>query len=212
MAFGSGKLVRVVLRAVGPGTATVVNTLHYSLNDEALNPANDPQTLADRFRDDVMGPFGAMFTDDWSVQPVEVIQEKDPLNPTAPRSEWGSGVATPGTRSVSSDLLPVAICMVATLKTANIGRRARGRMFIGGSFVEGDQDAGVWNTFPLTAAQTLLDAIPRQPDLAEGANSSTAYWCVYSRTQRAQNLNPYAPSVTDAILKTDVHWLRSREH
>lgn len=79
-----------------------------------------------------------------------------------------------------------------------------------GSLVEGDQAGGTFNVFPLTMWQAVLDAIPRTPDLATGVSTSVAHWCVYSRTQRAANADPYAPAVTGATLRSRVHFLRSR--
>lgn len=212
MGFENGKLLRVVLKADNLNGQTQVNTLHYDLIDDPLvvGEENDPQALADAFRDDVMPTFGACFSNAWSITPVVIVQEKDPLNPLAPRSEWTSGVAFSGTRSVSSDLMPPETCGVATLVTANIGRRARGRMFLGGTLVEGDQAGGTYNVFPLTLWQALLDAIPRQPDISPPGSTATANWAVYSRTQRQANANPYAPHVTSAILRSRVHFLRSR--
>lgn len=214
MGFENGKLVRVVLKAQSDAGDTVVNTLHYDLIDSAIpgNAPNDPQTLADVFRDDVIPEYAALFTNHWSALPVEVVQEIDPQNPHAPRSAWTAGIPVTGTRTISSDLLPVQMCQVATLRTDHIGRRFRGRMFIPGSYAEADQNAGVWNVFPQTLAQALLDAIPEQPDLATGTSASVAHWCVYSRTQRAQNLDPYASAIAGEVLRTQVHWLRSRGH
>lgn len=212
MGFENGKLVRVVLSADNLQGSKDVTVLHYDLIDSSIpgEPANDPQSLADTFRDDVLPAYGACFSSAWSIQPVQVVQERDPLHPTDPRAEWASGVAFSGTRSVSSDLMPPEVCGLATLRTAFIGRRARGRIFLAGTLVEGDQAGGTFNVFPLTMWQAFLDAIPREPDLATGASTSVAHWCVYSRTQRAANADPYAPAVTAAELKSRVHFLRSR--
>lgn len=214
MGFENGKLVRVVLRATATGGGDDVTVLHYDLEDSAIpgNDPNDPQSLADAFRDDVLPSYGALFDNTWSIQPVEVTQEKDPLNPTAPRGSWSAGVAFTGTRSVSSDKLPPEVCGLATLRTDHIGRRYRGRIFLPGTLVEADQNAGVWNVFPLTAWQTFLDAIPREPDIVTGTSESTAKWGVYSRTQRSQNRDPYISPVTSTVLRSRVHFLRSRGH
>lgn len=213
MGFENGRLVRVVLKATNPSQNTSVNVLHYDLDDGGVpgDTPNDPQSLADAFRDDVRPAFAALFKSDWSIAPVEVQEERDPQAPYAPRSAWASGSNTPGTKSVFSDLLPSAITMVATLLTANVGRRFRGRIFIPGSWAESDQDNGQFNSTAFTLADAYLSAIPREPDLAEGASGAVARWCVYSRTQRAANLDPYANAVTDVNRRTAVHWLRSRQ-
>lgn len=211
MGFENGKLVRVVLRASHPSQGDQVNVLHYDLIDQDLQGANDPQSLADAFRDDVMPKVEALYVPAWSIQPVEVVMERDPLNPNAPRSAWTSGVVTAGTRVTSAQWLPAQCCAVASLRTANIGRRARGRMFLGGTLTEADMTDAAWDPTMTALWQALLDAIPRQPDISPPGSESTANWCVYSRTQRAANLDPYAPHVQQVLLSNEVHWLRSRQ-
>jgi len=210
MGFENGKLLRVTLEAKG-GPLAHVTTLHYDLQDVGVSAdANDPQSLADTFRDDVLDHYALMFTSFYTIQPVTVIMEKDPLNPTQTRDGWISGADRPGIRTVGTEGLPVQMCAVASLKTGHIGRRARGRSFLGGSLVEGDQDNGVWQSGILGIWQAFLDSIPRQPDIAAPLSLSRANWCVYSRTQRAANLDPYAPAIEAVSLGTAVHWLRSR--
>jgi hypothetical protein len=210
MGFENGKLVRVILRAA-TSTDQQVNTLHYDLQDDFSQPANDPQTLADTFRDDVIPHFITQYSSAWTIQPVEVIEEKDPQNPDAARSSWTSGSETPGTRSESTDLLPRACCTVVKISTDKIGRRFAGRMFVGGSNAEVEQDAGVWSTAQITLVNSLMSAIPLQPDIQDGESTSTANWCVYSRAQRAADFDPYAEHVTGYTIRSLVHWLRSRQ-
>lgn len=213
MGFESGRLLRVTLSATkDDGSATMVNTLHYDLRDGVLGVSepNDPQQLADTIRDDVLPPYSQCFGNNWHVQPVVIIEEKDPLNPLALREGWTSGAAIEGISPYITDLLPIEVCAVATLHTGKIGRRARGRLFMMGERQEGEQAAGVWNTLALSPWQAVLDAIPRQPDIATGVSDSTADWTVYSRTQRAANLDGYANKVTGVTLHDKVHWLRSR--
>jgi len=211
--FENGKLVRVVLSAsFGGGPDKHVNVLHYDLQDSAVpgNDPNDPQLLADAFRDDVVPALAAQFDSGWTIFPVVVEEEKDPLDPTATRDAWTSGTDTAGTRTGVGEILPVACCPVASLHTAHIGRRQRGRIFVMGPIAEGDQSAGVINGTALTRIAVYLDAIPLQPDIVSGVSSSQANWCVYSRTQRAANLDPYASHVTSYSLGNAVHFLRSR--
>lgn len=214
MGFENGKLVRVVVRAVENATGDQqVNTFHYDLVDSPIpgNAANDPQSLADFFRDNVLASFKAMYINTWTIQPVIVAQEKDPQDLLAARSEWVSGTPGAGTRSAQTDYLPKAACAVATLSTDHIGKRYRGRVFLGGSTSEADQSAGVWQSGITTLWNAYLATIPLQPDIATGASASVANWVVYSRTQRAANLNPYASSVVSKTLRTQFRWLRSRE-
>jgi len=212
--FENGKLVRVVVRAVLNATGDQqVNTFHYDLVDSAIpgEPANDPQALADFYRDNVLPTFKPMYTSSWTIQPVLVAQELDPQNPTAARSEWTSGSAAAGTKAAPTDLLPQACCAVAAITTNHIGRRYRGRTFLGGSIGEIDQSAGVWQSGATTLWNTYLASIPKQPDIATGASTSVANWGIYSRTQRAADLDPYISPVVSFSVRTKVRWLRSRE-
>lgn len=209
--FGDGDgIYRCVLQAVHDVSGdTQVNTLHYRFHDVVGAAANDAQTLADTLRDAVFLPFAALYSDDWTINPVVVIQERDPLDPTAPRSEWTSGAASFGDL-VGTEDMPRACCAIATLRTNRIGRRSTGRLFLGGSTGEGEQANGVWQGSALTRWQALLDAIPRSPDLASGPSTSEAHWVVYSRTNRAAAVANYAADITAPQLRTAVHWLRSR--
>lgn len=211
--FENGKLVRCSLSAQHSNGATQVNTLHYDLIDVGvtLGDENDPQSLADTLWDDLHVPYAALFDSGWSIQPIVVVQEKDPQNPALPRSEWVSGTPTPGTYTTPGDTLPDACTSVAKLSTANIGRRHTGRMFLGGSLREADQNGGVFNSTALARFQAVLDAIPRQPDIAPPLSTAEAHWCVYSRTQRAVDADPYASWITSVTLRSQVRWLRSRQ-
>lgn len=214
MGFEDGKLLRVAVRAVENATGDQqVNTVHYDLQDSPVpgNAANDPQALADFFRDNVIAPFRAMYISSWTIMPVTVSEELDPQNPTRARSEWTSGTAQAGTRAAQTDYLPRAACAVASLLTSHIGKRYRGRMFLGGSTSEADQSGGVWQAGIIALWNAYLAAIPLQPDIASGVSSSVANWGVYSRTNRAADIDPYISPVISKQLRTQFRWLRSRE-
>jgi hypothetical protein len=104
------------------------------------------------------------------------------------------------------------VTAVCTLLTTHIGRRHRGRLFIGGSWDETDIAGNnfVTGTGHWTAVQNYIAAIPRQPDLALGTSDAVANWCVYSRTQRKDNGPEYASRITSTVLHDLIHWLRSR--
>lgn len=209
MGFENGKLVRVTLRA-SLGTQEMVNTFHYDLVDATLEAANDPQTLADRFRDDVRPQIATFIRPAWTIDPVVVTEEKDPLNPLDPRSSWTSGAAIAGTSGSSSELLPSFVSPLVALKSTHIGRRFNGRLWLMGNFDEGSQNSGSWATAIMTALTTVMNSVPKQPDLATGASTSTAKWCIYSRTQRAANLDPYASAVDSFVIRPVAHSLRRR--
>jgi hypothetical protein len=212
MGFENGRLVRVTVRALAAPKFEQVNTFHYDLIDAELQASNDPQALADRFRDDVLPQFRALYTSAWQIQPVVVMEEKDPLNPLLSRKEWVSGTPIAGTRTPAGEVLAFGMCAVATLLTDHIGRRHRGRIFIGGSPDESDVTTNDWRTDVghWSQVQAYLGSVPLQPDLATGTSSSVAHWCVYSRTQRKENGPDYASKVVSTPLHSRVHWLRSR--
>jgi hypothetical protein len=205
-------MLQVAVRAHA-GSDTQVNTFHYDLVNAPGEPANEPQTLADRFRDDVMPKLQPLYQPAWTIGPVVVMDVKDPQNPDAPRQEWTSGSALLGTKTAASEFLPRACTVVATVKTDRVGRRATGRVFVGGDYDEADQNNGAWLTTTPTWADVgaYLDAIPRAPDLATGPSQSHAFLCVYSRTNRAQGNSWYSSGVQTITRRTQVKWLRSRE-
>jgi len=213
MGFENGKLVRVVLRAQAGVRAQQVNVFHYDLITGLATEPNDPQTLADVFRDSVRPAFQALYSAQWQLDPVIVTEEKDPQNPNAGRQQWQSGNPIPGSRTVgTSDELAPALCGVATLKTTNVGRRHTGRIFLGGTIFEANIVASIWDPAQVALWQTYVDTIPHQPDLSTGADPGTvAHWCVYSRTQRLGDFDPYASKITSVIVHPKVHWLRSRD-
>lgn len=209
MGFENGKLLRVAISATATGIQCV-NTFHYDLVDANVDIPNNPQTLADTFRADVLPHFGILFTSDFQIGPVVVTEEKDPLDPTAPRGQWTSGAPFAGTRTITGDFLPFGCVVVSINRTASIGRRYTGRTFVGGGFAEIDQAGSVWGQSIIDLCNQFMNAIPRQPDLAEGPSTSTANFCVYSRTQRLQQRNPYASHVISTSCGNRVHFLRSR--
>jgi hypothetical protein len=211
MGFENGRLLRCAIRAT-KGDSQQVLTLHYDLHDSTY-PAhdNDPQTLADLLRDGVRAQLATQYDAAWTMQPVEVVEEKDPQHPLAPRSAWISGAPIPGSNPGSGEQLPSACCVVAKLVTDTIGRRHTGRSFFGGTFRESAQTNGAWSSGVIATYVAILNSIPKEPDIAVGVSTSTAKWCVYSRTQRAANADPYASPVQSYTVRSRVHWLRSRE-
>lgn len=212
MGFENGQLVRVTLRAV-KGTRQEVNTFHYDLQNTPGETPNSAQDLADTFRDDVRPAFAAIYDTAWTIDPVQVVDEKDPQNPLAPRESWTSGAPIAGTYAITGDLAPSAVCAVATLRTAKIGRRFRGRVFIGGTHSNSHIVGNDFTAGYMTFIGPYLAAVPFQPDIVPGGGivgGSQANWCVYSRTQRAADLDPYAEHVTAYATHNQVHWLRRR--
>ena len=72
------------------------------------------------------------------------------------------------------------------------------------------QNDGQWSSGQVASENTWMGFIPFEPDVAGPGSDATCKWSVYSRTQRAANLDPYLNAVTSFVVKTDVHWLRSR--
>jgi hypothetical protein len=212
MGFQNGKIVRVTVEAIHSDGDSQVNVFHYDLvnSSDGTDPQNDPQALADFFRDNVIQHVRPLYDDTWLIQPVVVADERDPLNPDLPRQEWVSGSAVAGTRINTTDLLPRACTVCVKIWTDHIGKRATGRKFIGGSWSESSQANGAWDNLVLTDCFNYLNAVPKAPDIALGPSGAHAFWCVYSRTARSQNVGSYSFGVTGFTARTAVHWLRSR--
>lgn len=208
---GGNGIYRAVLQATHDVSGdTQVNTLHYQSRDATLDADdNDPQSLADALEAALFLDFAALYSDDWTIHPIVVVQERDPLAPDAPRSAYSAGSASFGDL-VGTEDLPRACCAVATLRSDAIGRRSTGRLFLGGSTGEGEQANGVWQSSALTRWQALLDDIPREPDVAPAGSDARMSWCVYSRTARAAAAPNYAFDIVSTQLRSPVHWLRSR--
>jgi hypothetical protein len=202
--FDDGQLVRAVFEAQHKASLTLnVNVLHYF----AASNLADPQVLADALADDPLTDFKALYSNEWTVSAIEVVDEKDPLNPTHPLTGVTSGTTGDGTRSRSGDKAPRPECAVVTVSTGLHGRRFRGRLFLGGDIRQADDADGVWLSGQKAVWQTFIDAIP----LTVEAGADDWHWIVYSRTERAANLPNYATPVTGTLLRDQVHWLRSRE-
>lgn len=211
MGFEDGHIARCALVAVTGGNE-VVNTLHYDLHDSTVDDSPTLQGLADRLADDLLDLYAAFFPSSWTILPVTVMDEIDPQNPTAVRDGAVSGDPQVGSLgSISTDdVAPIEECVVATLRTSHIGRRFRGRMFLPPIFNETGTSGGILASGKASTYQTFLNAIPREPDLVTGAGDGNAIWSVYSRTQRAANLDPYATRIDTVQLQTRLRWLRSR--
>jgi hypothetical protein len=211
--FENGRLLRVTIRATSVSLPERVTTFHYNLTNasEGLEN-NNPQDLADRFRDDVIPAWKIWFPAAFTLQPVVVADEIDPQNPTAPRSEWSSGTPTAGTNSSGTDLLPPGVCALVKLVTNVVGRRFNGRSFAPFVLDESAESTGVLSTAAIAAFQTAYAAVPIEPDIAGGGGLSDAraHLCVYSRTARAANADPYATDVASFLVRPQTHYLRRR--
>ena len=211
MGFENGHLARVVLKAE-LGSNSIVSVLHYDLVGTALEPTPTLQALANRIRDAVIPAWRACIIPDWLVQPVEVIDERDPLHPDANRTSVTAGTPQAGLRltAPSAEVVPIQMCGMATLRTGRIGRSFRGRMFMPPLWSDNSMSDGVLSGAQFTNYQGLVASIPLEPDLVTGGGTGTANLCVYSRTRRALDHDPYAQHVTAITLDNTVRWLRSR--
>lgn len=212
MGFENGHLARVVLSAQN-GRDQVVNVLHYNLEGDVVDPPASLQTLADRVKDDVIAAYRTLFPTGWTINPVVATDELDPQNPHAVRDSAQAGTSLTGTGGTISagDQAPYEECVVASLLTGHVGRRYRGRLFLPPIFDESKTDGGQLSTLYVSQYQSFIDDIPKEPDLATGVHpGSRATWCVYSRRNREQNIDPYASPIIDAIVRPRLRWLRSR--
>lgn len=215
MGFVDGHLARAVFR-MHSGSHEVVNVIHYDMHDTAIpgSAHTSLQSLADALRDACTLPYRSLFPSNWTMDPIVVQDEIDPQHPGSARSGATSGGGAAGLMDVptSGNQLPLELCAVATIHTAHIGRRYRGRMFLPPLFTEDAITSGLLDNSKKLSYQNFLDSIPKQPDVVSGVDpiDTVTNWSVYSRTNRQQGLDPYASPVTSYEVRTSVRFLRSR--
>jgi len=209
MGFENGSVFRVVFKASKTGRDEV-NVFHYDADDGISGGSNSGQSLANAVANDALSWFRGLYDNSWLCSPVEVTEELDPQNPHAPRGQWVGGVEETGIGPTPTAPLATGHCVVFGLATAHIGRRYRGRVFVGGSPGEIDINGNNWEGTWLTKAAEYVSALPKQPDVAGGITDATCKLSVYSKAQRAALLDPYLSAVTNIETRTAVHWRRSR--
>jgi hypothetical protein len=215
MGFVDGHLARAVFSAIN-GHNQVVNVIHYDMHDTSIpgSAHTSLQSLADHLRDACMTPYKSLFPSNWVIQPIVVQDEIDPQHPGAVRNGAVSGAPANGLMDVptSGNALPFELCAVATIHTGHIGRRFRGRMFLPPLFSDDAITGQVVDGSKRLSYQNFLDSIPKQPDVVEGVDpiDTVTNWSVYSRTNRAQGVDPYATPVTSYEVRPSVRFLRSR--
>jgi len=211
MGFENGNVYRVVFRASRAGRDEV-NIFHYDGDNHGDPQVNSGQSLANAVANEALSWFAGLYNANWAIAPVVVTDELDPQNPHKARSQWQAGSISEGIKPTAPNRLASAACVVATLKTAHIGRRYTGRAFVGGDAGEANVAANLWDPAWIDAVHTFIDAMPRVPDVAGPASLATCTWSVYSKTQRAQHLDPYLSPVQTILMRNEVHWLRRREN
>src|SRR4051812_15819167 len=144
MGFENGKTWGVRLRCSDGTSRECVSVLHYDADDKlVLDGGNSGQALADAVSAALLPVWKPLVPSTWSIDPVVVFDEVDPQDTTRARSEWSTGALVAGTRSVAGkQFLPYGCAVQYTFRTAHIGRRFRGRMWIPAPLFEDDQQDG----------------------------------------------------------------------
>jgi hypothetical protein len=126
---------------------------------------------------------------------------------------------------VTSDILPHQCSVVTTLNTGNIGRRRRGRVYLGG-YAETAQQNGTWSSTLVTALTTSWNSLSAKyfvpsgtdADLRMGVWSTRiATGCVPRREPPYGHMQVESPNLADAfrpltayVLRTTVYTQRRR--
>jgi hypothetical protein len=217
------RIYRVAFRS-SENEVDVVNVFHVGAHMDAPDwtrphPASpSPADVAGEIESHLVTKYRAMLADSATLHDITVQDEVDPANPGDAREAHVTTVELAGTRSVSFENAPPAICAVATLTTANIGRSFRGRFFAPPLMNNSDLTNGVIDDTSayLVAIRAFADELRQE---LGGGSAWTSLWMdtwhmqfgVYSRTRRAHDFSPYFSRITGFNVKRTPHWLRSRE-
>jgi hypothetical protein len=202
----------------------VVNVFHVASHEDTLEwliPGGDAPTaqdIADEIDTHLTTKYRAMLADSATLHDITVQDEVDPANPGRAREAFVKTVELAGSRSVSFENAPPALCAVATLTTANMGRSFRGRFFAPPLMNNSDITGGVIDNTSayLVAIRAFADELLQEDG---GGSAWTTLWedtwhmrfGVYSRRRRALDFTPFFAPYTGFRVNGKPHWLRSRE-
>lgn len=201
-------------------TEECVNTIHFA--DHAsqwtgLTSSPTPAAVADELATHLVAGYRTILLNEWTFDRIDVVTVPDPLDPNAAATGGSHHVGLAGTRTGTDDELPIAVCGVAKLTTAKLGRSYRGRLFLPPIMDTQALDNGQIKATSayLSAAQGWCNDI--LGSMGGGSAWSTLWidtWhlvpVVYSRTRAMRGLSPAWESVTSITVPRGVHWLSSR--
>jgi hypothetical protein len=123
-----------------------------------------------------------------------------------------SHVGTRGT--VSTDILPIELCVWIKLTTASRGRSARGGFHMPPQLAPVDLDGlGQWQSSVLAGNLDVMEAavVDVLDDVfPEELGNGSLKPIIYSRTRRARAQTPFTYQVTGASAQPHARWLRRR--
>lgn len=90
--------------------------------------------------------------------------------------------------SGSGDVLPPQSAMVVSLRSSLLGRRHRGRLYLGG-WLESAQANGVFGTALVSAVGTYIDDMVAA--VGSGGSNADLEWGIWSRVNGGQDPGPY---------------------
>ena len=147
-----------------------------------------------------------------TVQSLVVREELAPGSTAVPE-EASQTIGLAGTLSTSGDMLPPAMCILASFYTNAAVRSGHGRMFIPGCGPSANlASTGLWDTSTAlwTAVAAFLDELKTNHGAGLFGTDFTAHQVVYSRTRRAAGASAYWFDVSSYTRRAAPHWLRSR--
>lgn len=123
-----------------------------------------------------------------------------------------TGVGTRGT--VSTDMLPIELCVWLKNTTGSVGRSARGGFHMPPQLAPADLDSlGGWQSSVLAGNLDVVEAavVDELNDVfPEELGNASLIPVIYSRTRRARGQSPYTFQITACAAQGHARWLRRR--
>lgn len=128
-----------------------------------------------------------------------------------PATLFEKALSVQGTAASGAELPPQS-AMVITLRSNLIGRRHRGRLYLGG-FNESTQTAGTWEPGVQSAFQTYVDDLVAA--LGHSGSNVDWIWGIWSRRYGGEDPGPYNltagwTDIYSAVVRETVHAQRRR--
>jgi hypothetical protein len=207
-------LARVAIKSTVQGGQAVNNTFYISDGSANIPDLSKLTNLATDLDAFFTTTYRVLLTTNGILQNYTVSQVSDPLDPS-PYVQYVKNIALAGTRTEPSSHAPNQLCAVASLKTALVGRRYRGHLFLPPSLDQASiSGTGFSSGNYLTAVNNFV------AKLVNGTAAPTPTWtgstlsgwtlAVFSRTAAAAGQNPVFAYCTAVVQNGSIHWLRSR--
>lgn len=204
---------RVALMSDHTSGVRIVNTFHVVSTGDTLGEDSNAADVRDALVTALKTKYKAILAPTITLQSLVVREELAPGSLDVP-DEASETIGEVGTLTVSGDMTPLPLCVLATLYTNAAVRSGHGRLFLPG-FVPASflASSGQWDTsiaWWTSNLKNFLDELVTDHHAGGTPGGSTVHPVVYSRTRRAAALPNYWFDVVSYTRRTQPHWLRSR--